>query len=66
MPEGSNTPTEIIRVKTRSVSCDGGNGAYGHPKVYLKISPDLPEQQIMCPYCSRLFVLEAGAGHEAH
>ncbi len=66
MPEGSNTPTEIIHVKTRSVSCDGGNGAYGHPKVFLRISPDLAEQQIMCPYCSRLFVLEAGAGHEAH
>ncbi len=65
MPEGSKTPTEIIQTKTRTVSCDGGNGAYGHPKVFLRISPDLPEQQIMCPYCSRLFVLE-GSGSEAH
>jgi uncharacterized Zn-finger protein len=65
MPEGSKTPLEIIHTQSRSVSCDGGDGAYGHPKVYLRISPDLPEQQIMCPYCSRLFVLE-GAGSEAH
>jgi len=66
MPEGSNIPTEIIHVQTRSVSCDGGDGAYGHPKVFLKIAADLPEQQILCPYCSRLFILEPGAGHEAH
>jgi uncharacterized Zn-finger protein len=55
-------PTEIIHVKTTAVSCDGGNGAYGHPRVYLKIL----DRQIMCPYCSRLFVLEPGATDSAH
>ena len=55
-------PTEIIHVKTTAVSCDGGNGAYGHPRVYLKIL----DTQIMCPYCSRLFVLEPGATDSAH
>ena len=55
-------PTEIIHVKTTAVSCDGGNGAYGHPRVYLKIL----DTQIMCPYCSRLFVLEPGAIDSAH
>ena len=48
--------------KPRAVSCDGGNGAYGHPRVYLKIL----DTQIMCPYCSRLFVLEPGATDSAH
>ncbi len=63
MPDGTqNTPTEIVHVKTRSVSCDGGNGAYGHPKVYLKITGE----QITCPYCSRLFILEAGAVDHSH
>jgi uncharacterized Zn-finger protein len=57
-----NKPTEIIHVKTTAVSCDGGNGAYGHPRVYLKIL----DTQIMCPYCSRLFVLEPGATDSAH
>jgi uncharacterized Zn-finger protein len=55
-------PTEIIHVKTTAVSCDGGNGAYGHPRIYLKIL----DKQIMCPYCSRLFVLEPGAIDSAH
>jgi uncharacterized Zn-finger protein len=55
-------PTEIIHVKTTAVSCDGGNGAYGHPRIYLKIL----DKQIMCPYCSRLFVLEPGTIDSAH
>jgi uncharacterized Zn-finger protein len=63
MPDAADkNPTEIIHVKTRAVSCDGGDGAYGHPKVYLKIATD----KIMCPYCSRLFVLEPGATDHSH
>ncbi|HEY1857053.1 zinc-finger domain-containing protein [Acidocella sp.] len=60
------TPTEIIHVKTSAVSCDGGNGAYGHPRVYLKIPDTQITRQIMCPYCSKLFVLEPGATDSAH
>ena len=63
MPDGTkHTPTEIILVKTRAVSCDGGNGAYGHPKVYLKIAG----LDVKCPYCSRLFVLQPGVTDAAH
>jgi len=56
------TPTEIIPVKTHAVSCDGGDGPLGHPKVYLRIAGT----QIMCPYCSRLFVLEPGTVDSGH
>ena len=56
------TPTEIIHVQTPAISCDGGDGAYGHPKVYLRIMA----QQILCPYCSRLFVLEPGFTDSGH
>ena len=61
MPEGvaTRTPTEIINVDDRVVACDGGNGALGHPRVFLRIV----EHQVMCPYCSRLYVLNKGAGH---
>ncbi len=61
MPDGSETPIplEIIHVDDRTVACDGGVGALGHPRVYLRI----PGQQVMCPYCSRLYVLNEGAGH---
>lgn len=68
MPDGTApttasmvTPTEVIHVDSRTVSCDGGGGGLGHPRVYLRI----PENQIMCPYCSRLYVLNPGADHAA-
>ncbi len=63
MPDGSETtPTETTHVKTRTVSCDGGEGAYGHPKVYLRITGT----RIACPYCSRLFVLQGNGTDHGH
>ena len=53
---------EVIHVTTRSVSCDGGGGPLGHPKVFLKI----PGKQIACPYCSRIFVLDGNGADETH
>ncbi len=41
-------------VKQRSVSCDGGNGSLGHPKIYLEIKHDAFD--ITCPYCGKVFV----------
>jgi len=60
MPDGSATPapTEIIHVNDRTVACDGGDGALGHPRVFLRIAAT----EVMCPYCSRLYVLNPGAG----
>ncbi len=52
-------PTEIIHVDQRTLACDGGDGALGHPRVFLYIEGE----SVMCPYCSRLFVLQEGAGH---
>jgi uncharacterized Zn-finger protein len=57
--EPTMTPTEIIHVDSRTVACDGGDGGLGHPRVFLSISGT----QTMCPYCSRLYVLNVGAGH---
>lgn len=63
MPDGAEpTPTETTIVTSRAVSCDGGVGADGHPKVYLRINGT----QIRCPYCSRLFVLKPGVTDAAH
>jgi uncharacterized Zn-finger protein len=61
MPDGaaSPTPTEIIHVDETVVACDGGDGALGHPRVYLHMEGD----SVMCPYCSRLYVLNEGASH---
>ena len=55
---------ERIEVKTATVGCDGGGGALGHPLVYLKIGDS---REIVCPYCSRQFVLAEGvAAHSGH
>ena len=48
---------EIIIVNKSSVSCDGGGGVLGHPKIYLEISKD---GKVVCPYCSRTFKLAEG------
>jgi uncharacterized Zn-finger protein len=56
---GAPAATEIIHVNERTVACDGGDGALGHPRVYLHIE----DRQVMCPYCSRLYVLNEGAGN---
>lgn len=48
---------EKISVSSLEVTCDGGNGSLGHPKVYLHIEPE--KGFIACPYCSRTYVLGA-------
>jgi len=50
-------PVEIIEVEQATVACDGGGGALGHPRVFLHIE----DRSVMCPYCSRLFVLTPGS-----
>ena len=63
MPEGAAqaTPTETFYVNERTVACDGGEGPLGHPRVYLRIA----EREVACPYCSRLYILNEGAGHDS-
>ena len=48
---------EEIIVEHKEVACDGGGGAVGHPKVYLSI--DGEKGSIICPYCSRTYVLKS-------
>ena len=51
-------PPEVFVVNTTRVSCDGGGGALGHPKVYLQIGE---ENFVDCGYCDRRFVLSEAA-----
>lgn len=55
-------PLETIHVESRVVACDGGKGALGHPRVFLRIK----DHEIVCPYCSRHYVLDGDGGHDAH
>lgn len=54
-------PFETIHVQSSEVACDGGGGTLGHPKVYLHIDPD--KGSIVCPYCSRTYVIKLVAAH---
>jgi uncharacterized Zn-finger protein len=47
-----------IITKQSSVSCDGGGGPLGHPRVYLQIGD---EGDIVCPYCSCTYKLAENA-----
>jgi uncharacterized Zn-finger protein len=47
-------PEEPVYVEESRVRCDGGGGALGHPAVYLEMGP---AHEVVCPYCSRRFVL---------
>jgi uncharacterized Zn-finger protein len=55
-------PPEIIEVEQTTVSCDGGGGALGHPKVWLTLVDGRAE----CGYCDRMFVLKEGARSGGH
>ncbi len=66
MTEGV-TPEEVIMVQSRSVSCDGSGGASGpnsggHPLIWMRIE----QQEVTCPYCSRTYRLQEGAGDDGH
>jgi len=51
-------------VTTTTVVCDGDQQTGGHPRVYLKI--DSGTGKVTCPYCSKMFVLDANAKTTAH
>lgn len=56
------SPVEIIEVERAKVACDGGDGALGHPRVFLNMGD---KREIDCPYCGRRYVLKAGAAADA-
>ncbi|GHF54310.1 zinc-finger domain-containing protein [Seohaeicola zhoushanensis] len=41
-------------VDSYRVACDGGDGALGHPRVWLSLSHETGE--VECPYCDCKFV----------
>lgn len=50
-----------------TVACDGGEGALGHPRIFLALEG---RDEVFCPYCSRRFIhtrstLAASLGEES-
>ncbi len=63
MSNSSAPASDAFIVTKRRVSCDGGGGALGHPKVYMDMGRDT---QVQCKYCDQLFVLDPDAKDHAH
>ena len=61
--KASMKPFELIEVQHLQVACDGGGGGLGHPKVFLQI--DEEKGRIVCPYCSRTYVLRQSGRRKA-
>jgi uncharacterized Zn-finger protein len=48
-------PPEVENVTQTRLACDGGEGALGHPRVWLSIDEDTG--WVECGYCDKRFVL---------
>ena len=55
-------PHEKIETDSREIACDGGDGALGHPRVFLNMGD---AGHIDCPYCGVRFELSAAAAAAA-
>ncbi|PVH29193.1 zinc-finger domain-containing protein [Pararhodobacter oceanensis] len=62
-PAPGHPAPETHTVTSRRVACDGGEGALGHPRVWLTIPHDTG--WVECGYCDARYVLAEGAG-DAH
>ena len=60
MSNKSDAQDDVIIVQTRRVSCDGGGGALGHPKVYMDMGQG---NEVQCKYCDRVFKLDPESAH---
>lgn len=48
-----------IEIVTRArIACDGGEGALGHPRVWLQIPG--ATGYVECPYCDKKYILKGG------
>ena len=55
------TPAPETEIVTQwRVACDGGQGALGHPRVWLSLSP--ATGRVECGYCDKAFVHADFAG----
>lgn len=43
-------------VETSKIACDGGEGALGHPRVWLQIPAETG--YVECPYCDAQYILK--------
>ena len=57
-------PPETIIVPRTHFACQGVKGTLGHPRVWLRIIPEVGH--VDCGYCSAHYVLDEAAKADAH
>ena len=55
---------QVQTVTTWKVACDGGEGALGHPRVWLSIPQD--SGRAVCGYCDKHFHIDRAHAHDDH
>ena len=55
---------ETQTVTSWKVACDGGEGALGHPRVWLSIPQDTGF--VECGYCDKRYVIDRAHAHDDH
>ncbi|WP_413718057.1 zinc-finger domain-containing protein [Silicimonas sp. MF1-12-2] len=55
----AHPPPETETVTAHRIACDGGEGALGHPRVWLSIDPE--KGWVECGYCDKRYVYAADA-----
>ena len=55
----AHPPPETETVTQSRVACDGGEGALGHPRVWLLIDPK--HGWVECGYCDKRYVMSQEA-----
>lgn len=57
-------PEDVTIVTKWKVACDGGEGALGHPRVWLSIAQDTGEAT--CGYCDKVYRIDRDHAHDDH
>jgi uncharacterized Zn-finger protein len=55
---------DIALVTKWKVSCDGGEGPLGHPRVWLSLAKDTGE--VVCGYCDKIYRIDPAHAHDDH
>ena len=64
LPEMPIDAPETEVVTHWKVACDGGEGALGHPRVWLTIPRDTG--WVECGYCDKRYVIDRDHAHDDH
>lgn len=59
-PLFKNTDSDVVYTHEHKVSCSGGEGVAGHPRVFLEISDK--RGKVECPYCGKIFMTKKSGG----